>query len=111
MNDLNSWGRNVYFSKPLESITEAAEKGVGTAPKGRLCGWLTPRPRVGDLFTCDMKSGRVAVLRVTKMDTYVDPPDMFYADVVFDGYADQEEQKSRIASAEKPRHRPWWMNA
>ncbi|UAW08330.1 hypothetical protein SEA_WHITNEY_83 [Gordonia phage Whitney] len=84
MNRLTSWGNSVSFSKSLESAD-----GTDQTVTGQLVGWLSPRPRVGDVFLCAMKSGKTAQLEVFGMKTYADPPDMFYAEVKFVGYLEE----------------------
>lgn len=53
-------------------------------------GWKTPKPRVGDLLTCPMKSGKIARFIFKEIENTQDPPDMFFADVGFVGYERKE---------------------
>lgn len=57
----------------------------------RVHGHLDIRPRAGDLIHARMKSGRVGVFEVLPGGKYcVDPPDQFFVDVEFAGYAEDE---------------------
>jgi hypothetical protein len=55
----------------------------------RINGHLTPRPNVGDYVTCEMKTRRHGVFRITAIEYCHDPPDMFFADVEPIGYEDE----------------------
>jgi hypothetical protein len=55
----------------------------------RIEGHLQDRPKVGDRVTCQMKSGKVGVFRVTEVKTFTDPPDQFFATVKPLGYEDE----------------------
>jgi predicted nucleic acid-binding protein len=50
---------------------------------------LARKPEKGDYVTCQMKSGKVGVFQVVKVDHCRDPDDMFFADVKPLGYADE----------------------
>jgi hypothetical protein len=53
----------------------------------RVVGWQKRIPEVGDLLHAEMQSGRVGVFRFKSVRRPGDPPDMFFADVEFVGYA------------------------
>lgn len=44
------------------------------------------RPQRGDVFTCKMQSGKIAVFEVIKVRWCGDPSNMFFADVKDVGY-------------------------
>jgi hypothetical protein len=46
----------------------------------------TGKPKVGDVFTSKMKSGKIGVFEVTKVDWQMDPRNMYFADVKDVGY-------------------------
>lgn len=54
----------------------------------KITGWLAPLPRKGDEFHVAMTSGKTGRYVVTKVCYCTDPPDMFFADVEMEGYAE-----------------------
>jgi hypothetical protein len=55
---------------------------------GRLVGWKTPRPSVGDRVRVKMTSGRPLLLEIVTVDYKHNPPDMFFATTKPIGYED-----------------------
>ncbi|HEY1806069.1 MAG TPA: hypothetical protein VGG45_16465 [Terracidiphilus sp.] len=55
----------------------------------RVYGHKTPKPRAGDVLTCEMKSGKTGVWIFQSIEHCNDPPDMFFADVNPIGYTDE----------------------
>jgi hypothetical protein len=53
----------------------------------RVNGWKTPMPQVGDILTCEMKSGNTGVWIFTSVEPCGDPADMFFAHVFGLGYS------------------------
>lgn len=65
MCDHQSWGNNIFWSD---------------YSKGRLTGWMFPKPKVGDIVRCQMKSGKIARFEITKIEHAHNVNDMFFAD-------------------------------
>lgn len=57
----------------------------------RLGGWKTPLPNKGDRIEIPMTSGKTGLYKIKKIDYCGDPPDMFFADVSFIGYKEEEK--------------------
>lgn len=51
--------------------------------------------RVGDAILYPMQSGKVGRWRITALRYVSDPPDMFWADAVLDGYSDLAAARER----------------
>lgn len=51
--------------------------------RGRIVGWSTPRPRPGDYLILRDGPAVTTRYRVTSVETFRDPPDMFRAEVEF----------------------------
>jgi hypothetical protein len=77
--------------------------GWQNVDRGRLVGWLSPHPKPGDEFHSPMASGKTGVYEITKVDPCWDPPDMFFADVKWRGYA--EDLSAAAATASAPQER------
>lgn len=68
-----SWGRHVEW--------------VSTGPDDlKVTGHWTPVPKVGELITSPMSSGKTGLFVITSVETFMDPPDQFFATVSFTGY-------------------------
>lgn len=65
MSDHKGWGNNIYWYD---------------YSKGRLTGWMSPKPKVGDIVRCEMKSGKIARFEITNIEHAVNVNDMFFAD-------------------------------
>lgn len=48
---------------------------------GKVVGWKSRKPRVGDLLETKMRSGKVGTLVFTEIRPCGDPPDMFFGTV------------------------------
>lgn len=69
-------------------------------------GWLQQRPRPGDLLMGEMQSGRIGVWRFVDVDMKLDPPDMFFADVMPMGYAGEHVATDYLLRLVDPRKDP-----
>jgi hypothetical protein len=58
-------------------------------PNTRIMGWLENKPDRGDKILSKMKSGKIGIFRITNVEHCRDPNDMFFADVMFDGYEEK----------------------
>jgi hypothetical protein len=56
---------------------------------GRVSGHKTPKPKVGDVLTSQMQSGKIGVFLFASVEPCGDPPDMFFGTVTPVGYADE----------------------
>ena len=54
--------------------------------RGRVVGWLSISPKVGDELQCRMQSLKVMRFRFDKVERMNDPRDMFFADMSIIGY-------------------------
>lgn len=67
-------------------------KGWGNAinwfdfEKGKVVGFLSVIPSVGDELQCQMESGKIMRFRFDKIERMRDPRDMFFADMSIIGY-------------------------
>lgn len=60
---------------------------VWVTPGYRVYGFKSPqRPSDGDILLCKMSSGQDGRYVMTNVKRHLDPPDMFFADTVWDGY-------------------------
>lgn len=71
MTKTRTWGHNVEWSD---------------WEKGRVYGWLTPKPVPGDELRCNMQSGKILRARFDKMEDASGVDDMFFADMSLIGY-------------------------
>ncbi len=55
---------------------------------GKLAGWKSNFPKVGDVLTSAMQSGRTVVSIFSEITPCGDPDDMFFATVVHAGYVE-----------------------
>jgi hypothetical protein len=69
-----TWGNHVGWTRPGE----------------RVAGHRSPRPKVGDLLRSPMESGRDGLFRLTAVKMCSDPSDMYFADVEWAGYIDEQ---------------------
>lgn len=65
MCDHQGWGNNIFWYD---------------YSKGRLAGWMFPKPKVGDIVRSHMKSGKVARFEIIKVEHTHNVNDMFFAD-------------------------------
>lgn len=76
------WGTAIEFEK------DNAPEGKSSRDR-RVRGWQSRGPKVGDVLTAAMSSGRVGVYIFTAVKYVSDPNDMFFADVTYRGYEDE----------------------
>lgn len=53
----------------------------GDTPGTKVVGWMSRRPRIGDILLAPMQSGRIGKYVFTDVDYKLDPKDMFFGDV------------------------------
>lgn len=80
--DHNSWGDTF-------SITDQYEPKHRNDMRGRVTGWMSPKPSIHDILEFDMESGKTGRFRITSIKYTYDPPDMFFAEISFIGYAEE----------------------
>ena len=84
-----SWGNNIeWFTDPHDVTVGRIRKRTITV--GKVVGWLRTKPKAGDLLSCPMQSGRTALFEFTDVEPQYNVPDMFFADVEFRKYEDEE---------------------
>lgn len=70
----NVWGHSITWS------TAPGDRDLDVN-HGRIVGWLSHKPRKGDVLAVAMASGKWGKWLIEKVDHCGDPHDMFFADV------------------------------
>jgi len=82
------WGNSIQWSTPPREVRVGPLRRRKVV--GRMVGWLPRKPRVGDLIITPMQSGRDAIFRVDEVENAPNVSDMFWANVTFTHYTDEE---------------------
>ena len=59
--------------RTIEGRQHGEGHSVSIDSAGRISGWLTAPPAVGDQVVCPMASGRVGIYELTQVDVLSDP--------------------------------------
>ena len=70
MSDYRGWGNSISWTD---------------WPKLQVHGHLSSIPDIGDVLTCEFKSGNIGEFQFVKVDRCRDPQDMFFASVKYLG--------------------------
>lgn len=77
------WGNHISWLN--DGVADRVGLDDGTVGQGhrKVYGHKSFKPRLGDLLTCQMQSGRIGIFKFVEIEYLTDPDDMFFGTVEF----------------------------